>query len=128
MAASLVKNLKILIVEDDEISEMLISRVVKIFSRELIRVSTGVEAVKACQDHPDIDLIIMDIQMPEMDGYEATRRIRQFNTEIIIFAHTASGQIDGKEKAYVSGFNDHIAKPINIAALKALMLKHFKRS
>ena len=107
-----VKKLKILIVEDDETSEMFISIAVKIFEKEIISVRTGTEAVAACLNNPDIDLVLMDIQLPEMDGYEATRQIRKFNKDIIIIAQTAYALEGDKEKAITAGCDDYISKPI----------------
>ncbi|MFZ4398719.1 MAG: response regulator [Bacteroidales bacterium] len=120
------KNLKVLIVEDDKISMMLINLTVKKFAKEVLNAKTGLEAVEICRNHADLDLIITDIKMPEMDGYEATRQIRQFNKDVIIIAQTAFSLSDEKEKAIEAGCNDYIPKPINIALLKSLILKHIK--
>jgi CheY-like chemotaxis protein len=119
------KKLKILIAENDETSEMLISIAVKPFSKEVLTVRSGVDAVEACRNNPDIDLILMDIQMPWMNGYEATRLIRQFNKEVIIIAQTAYSQIDDRENAIESGCNYYISKPLNLSLLKELLQKHF---
>jgi CheY-like chemotaxis protein len=67
----------------------------------------------------------MDIQMPEMSGYEATRQIREFNKEVIIIAQTAYGFSGDREKAIEAGCNEYIAKPIKKAELLALILKYF---
>jgi len=122
-----IKKLKILIVEDEKISDMLITRFVKIFGQEVLKAITGVKAVDACRNNPDIDLILMDIQMPEMDGYEATRQIRQFNKDVIIIAQTAYGLSGDREKALEAGCNDYISKPINKDKLLALIQKQFKK-
>ena len=120
-----VSGLKILIVEDDETSEMLIAIDVKKFSKEIIKVKNGFEAVEACRNNPDTDLILMDIQLPEMNGYEASRQIRQFNQDVVIIAQTAFGLAGDREKAIEAGCNDYIAKPINKRELMALILKYF---
>jgi len=100
-----IKNLKILIVEDDEASEMLLSMYVSGFSNEIIKARTGTEAVEICRNNPDIDLILMDIKMPGLNGYEATRQIRQFNQDIIIIAQTAYGLSSDREKSLDAGCN-----------------------
>jgi hypothetical protein len=120
------KKLKILIAEDDEASEMLITAMVDFFGKEILKVGTGLEAVEVCRNNPDIDLVLMDIQMPEMGGYEATRQIRQFNKDVVIIAQTAYGLSGDREKAIDAGCNDYIAKPINKVKLLALIGKHCK--
>jgi len=92
---------------------MLISITVKEFSKLVIKANTGNEAVEICKKNLDIDLILMDIQMPVMNGYEATRQIRQFNKYVVIIAQTAFGLSGDREKAIEAGCNDYISKPIN---------------
>ncbi len=120
------KKLKILIAEDDEGSAIYISIVIKSFGKEIIMVRTGTEAVEACLNNPDIDLILMDIQMPEMDGYEATRQIRTFNSEVVIFAQTAYALSGDDEKTIAAGCNDYLTKPIRKEELVALIQKYFQ--
>jgi PAS domain S-box-containing protein len=120
-----VRKLKILIAEDDEVSEMLIDSYIRLFGKEILKAKTGVEAVEVCRENPDLDLILMDIRMPEMGGYEATKQIRQFNENVVILAQTAFGLSGDREKAIKSGCNDYIAKPINKSKLLALIQKHF---
>ena len=120
-------NLKILIVEDDEISYSLLSRTIQKISKEVLHAITGVEAVEACRNNPDLDLILMDIRMPRMNGLEATQQIRQFNKDIIIIAQTAYAFAGDSEKAIEAGCSDYISKPINKTLLYDLIKKHFKR-
>ena len=122
-----VSGLKIVVAEDDETSEMLISINLKRFSREIIKVRTGDEAVEICRNNPDIDLILMDIQMPGLNGYEATKQIRSFNENIIIIAQTAFGLSGDIEKSIESGCNDYIAKPVNKDELLLLIQKYFSK-
>ena len=121
------KNLKILIVEDDEISYSLLSRTLQKISKELLHAITGVEAVEACRNNPDLDLVLMDIRMPKMNGFEATRQIRQFNKDVIIIAQTAYAFTGDSEKAIEAGCNDYISKPINMTLLYELIKKHFNK-
>jgi signal transduction histidine kinase/ActR/RegA family two-component response regulator len=120
-----IKSLVILIVEDNLPSEMLMTRLVRPFSKKILKVTTGNDAVEACRNNPDIDLVLMDIKLPEMDGYESTREIRKFNKDLIIIAQTAFGLMDEKDKAIEAGCNDFIAKPINRSAFLALIEKYF---
>lgn len=119
-------NLKILIAEDDKTSEKLLSLVAGKFARQILKAQTGLEAVTICRMHPDIDLVMMDIQMPVMDGNEATRQIRAFNKDVIIIGQTASFLTGDREKAIKAGCNDYISKPISVVELNALILKYFK--
>ena len=112
-------GLKILIAEDDYGSAKLIEYEVKSYGKQILNVTTGVEAVEACLNNPDIDLILMDVQMPDMDGYEATRLIRQFNSKVVIIAQTAYALPEERKNALAAGCNDYIAKPI----LKDLLLE-----
>jgi hypothetical protein len=120
-----VRKLKILIVEDDEVSAILMEIAVNTFGKEILKVSTGLKAVEVCRNNPDIDLILMDIQMPEMDGYEATQQIRKFNKDVVVIAQTAYGLSGDKEKSIEFGCNDYIAKPINKRELLVLIQKYF---
>jgi hypothetical protein len=119
------KSLIVLIAEDDQPSELFITRLVSTFSKKIITVRTGNEAVEACRTNPDIDLVLMDIKMPQMDGYEATRLIRKFNKDLIIIAQTAFGLTGEKEKAEKAGCNDYISKPIDRNQFLGLLQKYF---
>jgi PAS domain S-box-containing protein len=120
-----IKKLKILIAEDDELSEMLMRMIVRKFCKEFLIARTGIEAVEVCRNNPDLDLVLMDIKMPMMNGYEASRQIRQFNKDVIIIAQTAFSLLGNRETAIEAGCNDYISKPININVLKELIKKHF---
>jgi len=120
-------NLKILIVEDDEISYSLLSKTLQKISKEVLHAITGVEAVEICRNNPDIDLVLMDIRMPKMDGNEATHQIRQFNKDVIIIAQTAYAFTGDSEKAIEAGCNDYISKPINKTLLNELIKKYINK-
>ena len=122
-----IKKLKILIAEDDETSRNLLAMRVKKLSKEILNAENGIDAVELCRNNPDIDLILMDILMPEMDGIEATRQIRQFNKDVIIIAQTAYGFSSDRKKAIESGCNDYISKPINYTLLIELINEHCNR-
>jgi len=120
-----VSGLKVLVVEDDEPSEILIKKIIKDYSKDVLIAKNGIEAIDIYRNIPDLDLILMDVKMPTMDGYEATRRIRQFNKEVIIIAQTAYAVAGEREKALNAGCNDYISKPINRVLLAELMQKYF---
>ena len=120
-----IKNLKILIAEDDEYSELLITLEVKKIGSEVLFARNGFDAVETCRNNPELDLVLMDIEMPGMDGYEAARQIRQFNKDVIIIAQTAYALTGDREKAVAAGCDDYIAKPFNKNSLTELLKKHF---
>lgn len=125
MNENLIRPLKILIVEDEEYSRQLITILIRKFAKEIIITSNGEASVAICRNNPDLDLILMDIQLPEMDGYEATRLIRKFNTSVVIIAQTAYALIGDKEKSLEVGCTDYISKPIKRENLYELMQKYF---
>ncbi|WP_321371468.1 PAS domain S-box protein [uncultured Draconibacterium sp.] len=119
------KGLKIIIAEDDQMSRQYLSLLVHDFCREILEVETGNKTVELCRSNPDIDLILMDIQMPGMNGYEATQQIREFNNDVIIIAQTAFALDSDREKSIAAGCNDYISKPIDKTKLENLLHKYF---
>ena len=111
------KMKKVLIVEDDETSEMLLTVLLENYFNERLYARTGIEAIEVSRNNPDIDLILMDIKMPGMDGYETTRQIRKFNPGVIIIAQTAHALAGDRERAIAAGCNEYIPKPYNKASL-----------
>lgn len=120
------KKLNILIAEDDQTSEMFFEIAVRSFAGKIFKTKNGKEAVNVCRQNPDLDLILMDIMMPEINGYEATRQIREFNKEIIIVAQTAFDRGDGEEDAIAAGCNDIIMKPMDRTDLLKMIRKYFE--
>jgi CheY-like chemotaxis protein len=80
---------------------------------ELIRAKNGKEAVEIAKSNKDIDIILMDIKMPEKDGYTATSEIKKFRPNLPIIAQTAYAMEGDEEKAFQAGCDDYIAKPIS---------------
>ncbi len=117
---------KVLVAEDDESSYELICTILEMHVSECLLATTGREAVDMLRSDPDIDLVLMDIKMPDMDGYEATRRIREFNKDIVVIAQTAYAMKGDREKALAAGCNDHITKPIRQRDLMAVISRNLK--
>jgi PAS domain S-box-containing protein len=118
-------KLKIVVAEDDEISRILLNIMIENLADEIFHAVNSIEAVEACRNNPDIDLVLMDINMSGMDGYEATRQIRMFNKEVIIIAQTAYALSIDREKALAAGCNDYISKPVSRKALQLMINKYF---
>jgi CheY-like chemotaxis protein len=115
------KDLRILIAEDDLASILLLEALFPKTEYPVLKARTGLEVVEMCKNNPDLDFILMDIRMPELNGYEATKRIRAFNKTVKIIAQTAHGLSGDKEKALEAGCNDYISKPVNINQLLLIM-------
>ncbi|MHB1107651.1 MAG: hybrid sensor histidine kinase/response regulator [Lutibacter sp.] len=122
-----IPSLKILIVEDDMIAKLYLEELLTNVSKEILIADNGYKALELCRKNSDIDLILMDIRMPEINGYEVTKQIRQFNKEVIIIAQTAFAFSGDREKALEAGCNDYISKPINKNELVSLIQKYFKK-
>lgn len=120
------KNLKILIVEDDVTSEEMLEIMIEDYCKSPLIATDGIEAVHLCKENPDIDFVLMDIKMPELNGYEATKIIRKFNKDMIIFAQTAYALPGDREKALAAGCNDYISKPYSQSELTGLIDKYIK--
>jgi two-component system, cell cycle response regulator DivK len=102
----------ILIAEDLSINYKLIEIALRKTQAKLVWAKNGLEAITIFTNNPTIDLILMDIQMPEMDGYEATRRIRETNKNVPIIAQTAYAMSGEKENSISAGCTSYISKPI----------------
>lgn len=119
------KGLKVLISDDDETAIMYLKIILEEFEKEILIAKNGIEAVEICRQHSDIDLILMDIKMPGLNGYEATEKIREFNDRVFIVAQTAFALPGDREKALEAGCDDYISKPINRDVLLELIKKQF---
>ena len=113
---SVIKPL-ILIAEDDDSNYKYIEIVLLYSAYRVIRAENGIEAVECLRNHPDVSLVLMDIKMPLMDGFEATRQIRTFMPELPIIALTAHVTAEDENLAILSGCNEYVTKPVSKAKL-----------
>jgi PAS domain S-box-containing protein len=118
-------KLKVLVADDDQSSYELLCIMLENHAYECLHAVTGRQAVDLVKAVQDIDLVFMDIKMPDMNGYEATRIIRESNKDIIIIAQTAYAMTGDRGKAFAAGCNDHITKPIRQKDLNQAIRKHF---
>ncbi len=118
-------NLKILIADDNESLRIILSELLKKYSREVLFARNGTEAVDLYKKNTDIDLILMDFFMPEVNGYEATRQIRLINAEVIVFVETSDTLSNISEEFSDVKINDFFPKPYNKNFLNELIIKHF---
>jgi PAS domain S-box-containing protein len=118
------QNITILIAEDMESSYMIFEEALSETAAQLIWVENGQEAVDYCMEKNPVDIIIMDIEMPIMSGYEAIAEIRKFDSELPIIIEVSDLQTNEKEKASIAGCNDCITKPINSKELLSTISKY----
>lgn len=121
-------NYKILIVEDDDASTIFLETILKGIAQKIVHAKTGEQAIEICKKNSDFDVILMDIKMPGIDGFETTKRIREINSAVIIIAQTAYALSGDKEKAISSGCNDYITKPVKKELLLFKIEKNIKES
>ncbi len=121
------QNKTILVAEDEPANYIYIEEVLKITKARVLKAVNGKEAVELFKNNSDIDIIIMDIKMPEMDGYEATRRIKKINKNIPIISQTAYAMPGDIDKGLDSGMNDYLIKPVKPKVLLSILNKHLNR-
>lgn len=127
-ASDILEKLTILIAEDDEIARIYLNELLKDKCKKVIFAKNGKEAVEIFQNTSYIDLILMDIKMPVMDGYSATIKIKEIDKEIIIVAQTAYVLASDREKALAAGCDDYLAKPLIKKDLFSVIEKFFKQT
>jgi PAS domain S-box-containing protein len=107
----------ILVVEDDKQSYHFLRELLKRTGANIKRAANGFEAIETCRNDLSIDLVLMDIQMPKMNGYDATREIKKIRKELPVIAQTAYAMAGDREKSIQAGCDDYITKPLNIESL-----------
>ena len=122
------ENVTMLVAEDDWTSVLLFEEIFNGKFHNIFYTKSGTETIEEIKKNPGIDIILMDIKMPEMDGYTATREIRKFNREVIIIAQTAFGLSGDRKKAIDAGCNDYITKPIIKDRLLEMIWTHIGSS
>ena len=115
---------KILIVEDDWVSSQYLDRILTDANITLLHAENGKEAVELVRSTPDIGLVLMDIRMPVMDGFEATKEIKKLRPELPIVAQTAYAYNEEKKKILAAGCNDYLAKPVDDEKLMELINRY----
>ena len=108
---------KILVVEDDESSTFLLGEILKETGAKINYCSDGEEAVAYMRKHPETDLILMDVLLPEMDGLTATREIKSFAQDVVVFAQTAYAFSVDHQQARQAGCDAFLTKPLVASVL-----------
>ncbi|MGM0531442.1 MAG: response regulator [Bacteroidota bacterium] len=114
----------ILIAEDEESNFKYLELALRDTQVNIVRARNGKEAVTICNRNSNIDLVLMDIKMPGMDGLQATREIRQFAEHLPIIALTAYAMADDKDTSLKAGCNDYISKPVKRNRIFSILSKY----
>jgi len=122
-----VPDMVILIAEDDNVNYLYLETVLTRYGIKLIRANSGAEAVEFCEKYPAIKMVLMDIKMPFMNGYDATRKIKMRHPSLPVIAQTAYVMQEDRQKASEAGCDDYIIKPIKKEELLALIDKYGNR-
>ena len=125
--AEAVRDITVLIVEDDAMSTLLLTRNLKSADIIILTAINGEKAVEQVRQHPEIDLVLMDIKMPVMNGFDATRLIKEQRPGLPIIVQSAFTSKEDKIKATEAGADSFITKPINKTELLQLVAKLLKR-
>ena len=117
-----------LIVEDDKVSYKFLEGVFRKTKAKIYHADNGLKAVELCKKHLDIDIVLMDIQLPELSGLDATKMIKSIRKELPIIAQTANAMSEDKEKCIEVGCVDYVSKPININVLFSKIDKYLPKN
>ncbi|MEQ8715925.1 MAG: response regulator [Cyclobacteriaceae bacterium] len=120
-SSDILANKRVLIAEDNKINIIVARRLLEKWQMVVDVAETGLQAVEMYDDH---DIILMDIHMPEMDGYAACEELRKAGVSVPIVAITASTPIDEKDKVVARGMDDCLSKPFVPELLQAMLISH----
>ena len=115
----------ILIAEDDPFSFLVLKGMLAETKAHILHAPDGAKAVELFNENP-VDLVLLDIRLPEMNGFEVIEKIREVDTEVPVIAQTANALNVHREKSKLAGFNDHLSKPHNMNTLFAMLNKFFQ--
>ncbi|PLX14434.1 MAG: response regulator [Marinilabiliales bacterium] len=115
-----------LVVEDEIVNYKFIELTLKKSGSKVLHAKTGREAIDICNSERKIDIILMDIELPEINGYDAVIEIRKSRPDILIIAQTAYAMKSQKDKCFEVGCNDYIAKPYSSGDLMEIICKYIE--
>jgi PAS domain S-box-containing protein len=118
------RNRIVLIVEDNNSSFLLLKSYMESTGIKILRAGNGEEAVKMCEVNPDIELVLMDIQLPIMDGYKATSLIKEMRKDLPVIAQTAHAMVEDLEESKKAGCDEHVSKPVKKEVLLSVMSEY----
>ena len=118
--------MKVLIVEDDYVNFLYLEEVFKNLEAIVLHAKNAAESFKLVNEHSDVNIVLMDIKLPDISGYEVTRKLKKLNPATPIIAQTAYAMAGDREKALECGCDEYIAKPIKQEELLNLIIKYKK--
>ncbi len=119
----MLKDKTVLIADDDIRNIYSLTKALETYQMKVVSATDGKEALQQLQEHPETDIVLMDMMMPEMDGYESTQRIKsnpKFR-KLPVIAVTAKAMVGDREKCIEAGASDYISKPVDIDQLLSLL-------
>ena len=120
------KSRIVLVAEDEDVNFMLLALLVSKMGLNIIRAKNGLEAVEICRSDQHVDLVLMDIKMPVMDGYEATKILKEIRPALPVIAQTAYTSPTDRANAFACGCSDFISKPFKREILVSKINEHLE--
>ncbi|MEN8120430.1 MAG: response regulator [Bacteroidota bacterium] len=120
------KKFTLLVIEDDEASYRLIEAALRVIDLEMLHADNGQDGINLFSEH-NVDLVLLDIQLPGMDGYEVLDHLKKINPKIQVIAQTAYSMSDDKDKCIELGCSDFLSKPLNIMQFRELIAEYKER-
>jgi CheY-like chemotaxis protein len=117
-------NRSILIAEDEDSNFKYLQIVLRHTGLKIFRANSGNEVIRLFRENPGVDLILMDIKMPELNGLEATKKIRAFDQQVPIIALTAYAMSDDRQISLQAGCNDYISKPVRKSRIFSVLSRY----
>lgn len=117
---------RLLIIDDDARNIFALSAVLRAKGYEIISAPGAIEGLSILAENKSIGIVLIDMMMPEMDGYEAIPRIKELNANLPVVAVTAQAMLGDKEKCLTAGADDYISKPIDVDKLVTILKQYIK--
>ena len=119
---------KILVVEDDPVNYLFIEKILEPTKVNLVHTEMAMPGIAACREDPAIDLVLMDIRLPDLSGWDATREIKKFRPNLPVIAQTANAMLEDKQKSFAAGCDDYLTKPFHYEELYARLNALLRRN
>lgn len=107
----------ILVVEDEPVNQYFFKTVLETSRISILFTASGQESIELVLEHPEIDCVLMDIRLPGIDGFEATRQIKKIRPELVVIVQTAYALSNDRLKAFEAGCDVYLTKPLQVAQL-----------